>query len=136
MKFRKDQPYNKSGLPVVDPRQTHQRPIWQCCFGFGCAKNGTRVPFFVWSLTLVPCSLLRNHTKMLAMQAKDSVSTILSLIVASLTNKKRKTNSTWSPVIRHRTCSWWWGLLKNNNNKKIIYKVTEKTFNDSTLSTL
>ena len=69
------------------------------------------MPFFVWSLNLVPCSLLRNHTKMLAMQAKDSVSTILSLIVASLTNKKRKTNSTWSPVIRHGTCSWWWGLL-------------------------
>ena len=48
------------------------------------------MPFFVRSLTLVPCSLLRNHTKMLAMQAKDSVSTILSLIVASLIYKQKE----------------------------------------------
>ena len=80
-------------------------------FGFGRAENGTRVLFFMRSLTLVPCFLLGNCTEMLARQAKDSVATILLPIVASLTNKTRKTDSTWSPVIRHVTCSWWWGLL-------------------------
>ena len=40
-------------------------------FGFSRAKKGTRTknPFFERSLTLVPCSLLRNRTETLATRA-------------------------------------------------------------------
>ena len=52
-------------------------------FGFSRAKKGTRTknpffaPFFVRSLTLIPCSLLRNCTETLATQATRGSVTII-----------------------------------------------------------
>jgi len=46
---------------------------WRRTDGFGRAKNGTlSASYFERSLTLVPCSLLRNRTETLAMQVTSS----------------------------------------------------------------
>ena len=55
-----------------------KKRLWKGIFGFDRARNNTRTnplpallfaPFFAWSVTLVPCSLLLKGTETLATRA-------------------------------------------------------------------